>query len=365
MQSLGSTYRLTLVGVLLTLICSACLDQIEYDLPPEDRDNITIQGRFVKGNPHTIQVEVKRVFGFKSGSTFVFVDSVQLWNEQGQSIELRNPSLGVYRETIPVDDPTFEVQEGDAFQVVVWTVDGRVYESDFEKLYPVTRVDSISTRFIDREISLTDGREVKARVEFFIHTPLAIVGEEERTRINWLFQHTFQMTDAPEQAGVPSKTCYISENLNIKNIAPMDGNILNRDYLMDHAIYGRNIDYRFQQGYYLNVFQQSLSAGAAEYFRQIDKLIERTGNMFEGPVGPVVTNFRNRNDETDKVFGYFYATEVDTFNVEISPYDIYVPIPGRFCPPPYPPPPGEECALDICCDCLDAPMSTTTKPSYW
>ncbi len=360
------TYQSILLLAGITIMMASCVDQITYDLPPEDRNDLAIQGRLVKGDPHHIKVEVKRVFGFQSGSTFLWADSVQMSNDLGQTIEVENAiHIGVYESWIPVDDPNFEIQDGGAFKIKVWLPDGRIFESDFDQLQPVVKIDSVTTQFIESETPSTNGIESKASVQFLLNTPLKIQGEEERSRINWMIQHTFKITDAPIMTGVPSKVCYVSELLNVEEIEPVDGNILNSDYLDNHELYKTDISFKFQEGFYLNVYQQSLSEGAAEYFRQIHKLTSRTGNMFEGPVGSLVSNFKNITDPEEKVFGYFYATAVDSFHVATNPYEIYVPIPGRYCPSPLPPPPGGGCAVEVCCDCLDAPVSTMEKPDYW
>jgi len=128
-------------------------------------------------------------------------------------------------------------------------------------------------------------------------------------------------------------------------------------------LYEATIGFQYRQGLYLNVFQQSLSEGAFQYWDQIDKLLERNGNMFESPVGEIISNFENVVTPNEDVFGYFYATEIDTFHVAVD--SLFTNSPGVYCPPPLPPPPGGGCAVEICCDCLQAPISTTTRPEYW
>lgn len=343
---------------------SACLDQIDYNLPAEDLDFLAIQGRLVNSDPPVVSVVIKRVFGFESGESNVYVDSVKLYNDLGDSLRLVNTNLGVYEATITAMSG-FEVETGQSFRIKVWTVDDRIYESSMETLHPVVAVDSITIQVIEDELGTNEDVDSKDRVKFFLNTPLRIAGQSERARVNWLMRRTFKISDAPIFQGVPSKTCYVSENLNIDEVEPIDGDLLNKDYLSDYELYEMNVDFKFQEGIYFNVFQQSLSKGAATYFTQVSKLSERTGNMFEGPVGELTSNFVNVNDPEDRVYGYFYATAIDTVHVGISPFKIYVPIPGRYCPPPFPPPPGSGCALEVCCDCLDVPESTTTEPSYW
>lgn len=355
--------RTYLLFAIAGLVLVGCLDEIDFELPAENQDSLIIQGRLVKGNPHTISLEVKRLFDFNGGSSFIRVNYVRITNDLGQSIDLSNVSLGNYEISIPVDDPNFEIRTGGSYMATVETLDDRKYESTFETLYPVSKIDEITTRIVQREVPVGIGTELRDRVQFLLNTPLTIPGEDDKARINWQVTRTYKMTDSPIESGVLSKTCYITDNVNVEEVKPFDGNTLGIDYLSDYELYESSISFHFRQGLYLNVFQQSLSRGAFEYWDQIDRLLERNGNMFESPVGEIVSNFENVVNRDEDIFGYFYATEIDTLNVFVD--STFVNSPGNYCPPPLPAPPGGGCAVEICCDCLAAPISTTTRPDYW
>jgi len=357
---LKSTYLLlAIAGVVLV----GCLDEIDFDVPAENQESLVIQGRLVKGDPHMISVEVKRLFDFTGGSSFIRVAYVRITNDLGQSIDLTNAALGIYEASIPVNDPNFEIRTGGSYKATVETLDDRKYESTFEILHPVSRVDDVTARIVQREVPVGIGTEIRDRVQFLLNTPLTVTGEEEKARINWQVTRTYKLTEMQTQQGVAPRTCYITDNVNVEEVKPFDGNILDIDYLADYELYESNITFHYRQGLYLNILQQSLSKGAFEYWDQIDRLLERNGNMFESPVGEIVSNFENVVDRNEDIFGYFYATEIDTLNVYVD--STFVGSVSQYCPPPLPPPAGGGCAVELCCDCLFAPNSTTTKPDYW
>ena len=77
------------------------------------------------------------------------------------------------------------------------------------------------------------------------------------------------------------------------------------------------------------------------------QVVERVGNQFEPPVGRIITNFKNINDENDRnVFGYFTAFYEDTLRLCVTPEEVGSP--SKLCPP------CRGCfAPSICIDCLN------------
>ncbi len=358
-----NTSKYLLILFLLSgVIFFGCLDEIDFDVPAENLDSLVIQGRLVKGNPHVISFDVKRLFDFTGGSSFIRVDYVRVTNDQGQTIDLPNLSLGIYESEVAVNDPDFSIETGGSFTVEVKTLDGRTYNSTPETLYPVSKIENITPEIIQLEVPTTLGTEIVDGIRFRLNTPLTIPGEQDKARINWQLTRTFKITDDPIVFGVDPKTCYVTNSVDIENVRPFDGNTLGVDNLTDHPLYEAPVTFHYQQGLYLNVFQQSLSRGAFEYWDQIGKLLERNGNMFESPVGEIISNFENVDTPNEDIFGYFYATEIDTMHVFVD--STFVNSPGIYCPPPLPPAAAGECVA-ICCDCLDVQNSTLTIPDFW
>ena len=114
------------------------------------------------------------------------------------------------------------------------------------------------------------------------------------------------------------------------------------------------------EGYYLRVFQQSVTDDAFEYWSQVNQVASRTGSLFEAPAGRVKSNITNVNDPEEETFGYFYATEEREIRVFVEPS--LAGNPSITCPGALNQGGG---APSNCCNCLTVANSTTERPSWW
>ena len=81
--------------------------------------------------------------------------------------------------------------------------------------------------------------------------------------------------------------------------------------------------------------------------------------MFEAAPGRLKTNISNPEEDDDNITGYFYATEIDTFRIYVSP--AFADFPDTLCIPL----PDMVQEPHVCLDCLVEPRSTMDKPFYW
>jgi len=124
------------------------------------------------------------------------------------------------------------------------------------------------------------------------------------------------------------------------------------DFVLTEVAISKN----YTEGSYFQVVQQSLSAGALEYFSEVDMLISREGGIFDPPAGQILTNFERSSTSASEVFGYFYLTETDTIRVFVNPDNLNVG--ATVC----------ECKrgfFDICDDCPNSLSGTVIKPDWW
>lgn len=345
-------------------ILSGCLSKIDLDIPRENQDNLSIQGTILKSNPSIIEVGVKKIFDFTGVQSFVKVQEVTITDESGIELEIPQSSEGIYRILVEENDPSFEVKEGKSYKLRVRTFAGQVFESTYEPLIGVPKATDLKGAFVTEPFETVPGElDFVDKIEFSIDSPLEIPGEEDKARLLWEFEETYEIVDSPLMFNTDPKTCWVTQNIGINDITLVNGNELNGNMITDFPLFKRNISTQFAHGYYFTVFQKSLSSTAFEYWRQVQQSLIREGNMFEAPVGKIRSNIVNINDEDEEVFGFFYATVQDTIRVYVSPETAGNPT--QLCPPNVPPPPGGGCPILICCDCLDAERSTTTKPSWW
>lgn len=168
------------------------------------------------------------------------------------------------------------------------------------------------------------------------------------------------MEQTTEFQDTGSHTCYRTQKVIDNTIRLIDGYEFTTDQV-DVFVYETTIHSGFSGDSYLHVIQESLPIDAYNYFTSIQKVISRTGNMFEDPAGKVRSNISNVNDPDEDVFGFFYAADSDTIRVFVDPMDL---------PPgitPYCIGSGQngDSFISYCQDCRIDPASTSVKPYYW
>jgi hypothetical protein len=350
------------------LLVTSCLEQIDLRVDPEFQDNIVIQGSLIQGNPSKVNVRVTKLFDFTSnGREAVTVRYVRLTDEEGNEVELElGNEIGDYQLTIPVNDPRINIAPGKFYQIEVSTFDGRVFQSEPEQLIPVPEPQNLTARRTIVESIRDDGTiDEDEFIEFLISTPTNN-GVEEPTFLRWVTERTFRTTDEglTEPPSDP-KTCYVTESTLVNNVPSASGQNF-AGQINDLAILQERLDARFAEGYYLSVFQQSLTRGAFNYWAGVGQLINREGTIFEPPVGKLVSNIKNIDDPDDEAFGYFYAAQQDTIRLFVSPE--FADTPSVRCPVIFDTvdPNFDYCeSVPLCCNCLSADRSQLERPDFW
>ena len=351
--------------VVLALLATACLDTIRLDVPNEFQNSIAIQGNIIMGEPSVVQATVSQLFDFSLASRKPLnVRDIFISDEAGNTLDLETVDLGEYRLEIPENHPSFRVEVGGKYQLNVALFDGREYQSRLEEILPVPETKNLEASIITKQVAGGLDNQVDAQfVQFAIDTRIALAESGEKSRVRWVVQRTFQVTDTPDDPTIEQKTCYITQNAELSTIQVFDGNDVGVETIENVPLFEERIGSRFAEGYALTVFQQSLTLDAFNYWSEVNEVVERTGNMFEAPAGKVRSNIRNINDPEEQAFGYFYATAQDTVREFVTSEFVGSPVPA--CPPNVPPSPGGGCPVTVCCNCLDEPGSTTVRPEFW
>ncbi|RLD21530.1 MAG: hypothetical protein DRI69_03810 [Bacteroidetes bacterium] len=338
---------IVLAGALVGTL--SCLDVIHFPAPAGVEEALVFQGTILKGNPSVVRVQVNQLFDFTAASLLpVCVKVMELEDVEGNTVRLPEVRKGLYEMEFQTGSQSVEIVFGNSYRLHTITHDGREYMTSFEPLHDVPKPDSIVLDTIEIDVINSLGELAKKKKFLFsINTPIIVLGQAEKSYLKWDIERTYKLTDSRQ------KVCYITEYVVGTALKVLNGSAVSMDHIEEFPLHQSSIIFPYAEGLYMSIYQQSLSAGAYEYWDQIVQLVVRTGNMFEPRVGTVVTNFRNVNDPNEQVFGYFYATTADTIRIYISPEDANFPKP--FCP----------IESDICANCLSTPRSTLTKPDYW
>jgi len=364
---------LFLIGGLfgLSILIAGCLDGIEFDRPNTIEDGVAIQGKLVKGSPSFINVSLKQVLDFESAPRLINARAVTLFDESGNSIALDTRAEGLFFKTFPDNDPSFTIDFGKSYKIKVETFDNRTFESALESILPVPTPSSIQAKRIEKQTLNVIGDIVTSDefVGFSISTPLELSPGSGNVKLIWELEGVYQITDTPETHGFRAcrgtniddlnKSCYITVSPST-NFIPLDGTQLTVNSITDFNLYDLPISPLFAEGYYLRVFQQSVTDDAFEYWSQVNQVASRTGSLFEAPAGKVKSNIINVNNPEEETFGYFYATEEKEIRAYVDP--ILADNPGLSCPGMLNQGGG---APSNCCNCLTIPNSTIERPTWW
>ena len=293
------------------LLLHNCLDTIEFDVAQGIGQGVFINARLLYGNPSTITVTVEQLFAFDAESrNRILTRSVQLLDDAGHSIDLDLEFLSTFSKSIPLNDPTMPIEFGKSYKIIVETLEDGRFESDFEPLLPVPKIDTIRTSttiqtFYDERLDQVINFPLKT---FMVSTSLRASNASTPARLLWINER-FETLRPTNTGCTELNTRFLQRPL------VFNGETSTTDRLEDFPVHtfrpALGLDTNF---ICLALFQESLSPGAYLHWEQTSELLdENDGNMLEPVLGQINTNIRNIDNPKERAFGYFYATQRDTF----------------------------------------------------
>ncbi|MDH3709410.1 MAG: DUF4249 domain-containing protein [Cyclobacteriaceae bacterium] len=361
----ASIVRISLYCLIPVLwVISACIDEIQLDLPESNQNQLVIQGQLLSGDTTWVKVRISRTADFQAQSVPVPVEQaeVTLFNQLGDQVQLVEVEPGSYQLNMDQVLSDMPINQGDEYQLEVRLAEGAIYRSQGETLYPVPTPDSLSFVMIDREeLNESGNRVVNSYMQFFLYSPLIAEGANEPSRLHWDFQGIYKLDETPPPPNVPGPgpaTCYILRNLNFDQVVVHNGNESGTSRLERFALMEEKVDARFALGFLLNVRQQSLTPQGYDYWNKVAQTVALSGGLFEATPGSITGNISSESDPSEQVLGYFYVSQQKTVQLFIRPEDA-----GS---------PPEQCEMgtfdgdsELCNNCLSAIGSTLTKPQGW
>lgn len=349
-------------SLVLTLIfSSACVDQIDFEVPAEFSDTLVIQGKIVKGDPSYVEVIINRLFDFSPESRArVNVQEVFLFDDSGTEMELTTRSPGSYNVILDENSP-IQPEVGKGYGIRVRALDGRVVESGLDFLPPNSAPERLNINEVE-EVFINPFNEFQS----FPRVRLSIDTEVDNTSnggLLWDVRSIFQVTDSGLDDEI-IRTCWIDRITNANNIYVLDPSQLSENQVNDFQLTTIPMNRELAEGYFFEVTQLSLSPRAFEYWRGIDILSEREGSVFDSPVGEVRSNYTNLTDPEDQVFGYFFASEASILREKV-PEIISMQV-DSLCPTDNCFIPGNPvCVCGFCCDCRKEEGALEERPAFF
>lgn len=348
------------VFLFLVAFCPlACVDEIELPSPDTPPSAMMVQGKFLFGKKSKVAASVFELYTNPNQLPKpIGGANVALQDDEGREIKLISNFDGNFYLEIGENDPNFPVQTGRKYRLQASLPGGRIFQSAWETLLAVPEVDSVRVDFLDREVLNQFGElDTVHYARFGVSTGLNAIGNQSPARFRWEFDQSYRITDDY------LKTCYTVRVLTNDNVTLLDGATAGGQYLDGYALFETRVDYRFAEGFYLILYQQSISENAFGYFAELNQLLAKKGTLFDPPAGEIRSNMTSLADPDELVYGFFYAASQDTARLYVSPE--MAGNPRKYCPIP-PSLSGEPGPPNACDDCLlEAGEASTEKPDWW
>lgn len=311
-----------LVGFFFLIACISwsCRDEIDLVPEAEQLENISIQSQLIKGNPSVIRTTIERVFTYSATSRKVLpITSVVLEDDLGNEFPLSRSRVGYFVGVIFENDPFFKVDYERSYRLKA-VVDNKAYESTFESLAPVPKMENLSFDIFTKNAVNALGELGPRRfARFRVTTPLYVGASGEKAKLKWSLLRIF--TPINEQ-GIPTpEGCLVFQNPDFSNLEVIDGNEVADERISDLPIFETLIQFFYGSTYYLVVYQESLSQSAYYYWKELKTNVGRDGTQFQPAVGVIRSNFKNIEDEEESVYGYFYVSAQDTMLIKACLYE--------------------------------------------
>ncbi len=334
----------------------ACVSSIEFDTLEDAQEILTIQASLVQGSPHTFAAHITTLNGFEGTFTGGIGTGVTLFNELGQQVNIPRIGPRDFRLEIPASSPDFVVEDYMKFRVRISTNDGRTFDSSMEQLLPVPEIEELEYSLIEILEPGAQGRLFpQTRIGVFVTTSAMIPNTQDNVSLRWTFEEVFRVTD------VRNQLCYVTQGIRSFEENVFTPTLLTGTRLDDFQVFADIIRATYSEGNYLVALQQSLTPSAAKYFEDVNALINRDPSIFTGPGGKIQSNFTNINDPEEDVFGYFFATTIDTVRLFIPPESVGSPAACCVVDEDR----AVECQDVNCGNCLRSARSTTERPFWW
>ena len=315
--------------------------------------NVLIYGRVTTGTDGNL-IELATTSPFNAGQTPLGGARITLVAENGD----REPYVEIEEGLYQLFNDIIIAESGKQYHIEMTLPSGEAYKSEPAVMPEKKATDSLDWVARLKTIPVRNGAAIQRKVvELFMGT--TIHDPEDEPLLRWNFLETYLFPEFPRVRGIddPPLRCYDTNNLDIQNLLLYDGSELNATEIPRRLMVSKKHDSLFVDNYWFHAVQSSLTPDAFRFWKEIDKVANAQGSIFDTPLGPIRSNVFNVNDPFERVLGYFEVTHVDTTRISIDDNDIQflAPLPCR--PSLLPDNPQ-------CLDCLLIEGATKDIP-YW
>lgn len=249
------------------------------------------------------------------------------------------------------------------YSIRIETPEGETYESTPETMPEspgevTTYFDFVREETTDLEGIVTNQPFIKIYANALL--PLAT----ENVYVKWNVDEAFLLspTDFPDPFGSVPPSCYVVQNADPQRITLFNGEEVKAASVEGFLLASRIIDWSFHERHYFTIYQSSLTKEAYEYWSKVNIVANQVGSIFDTPPAEITGNIKNANQPSEKVLGYFQASN-QTFNrVFLVKTDLPFPVPASTCT--YDNRNYQDYQMR-CLDCLSIRNSSYRRPAWF
>jgi hypothetical protein len=289
-------------GLMMSCILISCIDPIKLDADGV-AGQLVVDG-LITNQERSHTVRLSRSVNFDNNgiiTTYTVPETgviVVIIDDQGHVIKLTESTGGVY-----VTDSNVKGELGRSYKLSITSKDGKEYQSEPEKLFPVPVIDSILYKYVKIEkISESSGNVLQSfgfQISVATSDPI-----NEKNFYRWKTDAIIEFFSNSEAADV-SVCWYGVEPLETKAELSDDTYFNGNKFIQPVSI----APYERATRILINVTQYSMTQEAFRFWSLIRSQQQSTGSIFDPVPSKINGNVRGVNtDET--VLGYFGASAV-------------------------------------------------------
>ncbi len=363
-----------LFSLSLILCCTACVDRIIFDVGTSPTFAVVIDGN-ISDQPGPYKILVTKAFDIESKLSIkapISVKRMIMSDNVGNSESLTEIVQGQYQTS----SNGIRGKVGRAYKIRIELLDGRVYESLPDTLYPSGTVDKVYHSF--KEEKTPEGATNYGFDVLFNSS----AGELDNYHFLWKFTGTYKVDSNPELYTVPCgetrcpaplpcsayilndgalervKSCECCECwtsiFNNEVIVSDDQFVADGTFTNVKAAYVPVNQWTLKYKVYTEIKQMSLSPQAFAFWKAIRSQKNATTSLFQPLTGKIPSNFTQISGQPGPIEGIFYATSIHSRGAYINRTD--VPNPSII--------PVSTLTFNDSCTKL-FPNTTTVKPVFW
>ncbi len=347
-------FNIPILAMLCSLLATGCITEVNFE-PEKTPASYAVYGRITNDpRPQELRIFKTGLFSAEETQQAIGGATVTIKDDLGNEENYIEPAFGLYL----LQQNTVKGLPGRTYELEIVMPGGEIIRSRPETMPPLLKIEKLeagndSTQFFTARVDVN----IPAGGNTWLRWEADRIYTRTEINQNVVFMNPF----AP-----PPRVCFLTESY-----ARQDPNIFHTDLPDSYQLVRQEagtvkVDERFYERNCIQVYQFNTTAASYEFWRDVKKVANPQGTIFDTPPAQVPGNLYLEGNENQPVLGYFEAAAVDTARIFTTRNDIkpiYVIDP---CTRDYPVNGSTFFGFrEECLNCLVIPNTTLEVPWFW